>query len=284
MSTRRGTSATDPLGAFVRDMERRVRALEAGVGRGPNSSWGLPFQIGNWLWFEEGGQLCVRNVVTGVRHCVDTIDIPATSSSDAVCEYTGGPSLNTLLTYDGSPSPVVPPLYEALGDWSGAYEDNAPYCYRMGDGNTSTWIDPADHPVSIVWRLTGPPYCAVHLAGAGAWVGTAFAGDSFTIDVAFDPDGAPITSNGVYQDPIGRWRLARVGERWEGDVILVERIADFPVTGAHAARLAFEIDRGGAGAQSQIGTFDSVLTFEDNDYFKFWCTYWLNPGYPFQPA
>lgn len=60
----------DPLEAFVKDVERRVSAIERGGGRGPGSSYGLPFQIGQYRFFEDHGRLCVLNLDTLQIQCM----------------------------------------------------------------------------------------------------------------------------------------------------------------------------------------------------------------------
>jgi len=80
MSTRSPMSGE--LANRIRTIAKQISALEAGAGRGPGSSFGLPFQIGDWLWFEDGAGLCVRNTKSGVVRCLsDSHKGPTTSSS-----------------------------------------------------------------------------------------------------------------------------------------------------------------------------------------------------------
>jgi len=74
VSRRNSGSAVDPLGDTLRDITRRLRNVEAGAGRGPGSSFGLPFRMGDWEWDGDERELCATNVVSGVRLCVSDVE------------------------------------------------------------------------------------------------------------------------------------------------------------------------------------------------------------------
>lgn len=58
----------DPLAVVVRDLLRRVSAIERGHRRGPHAQFALPFRLGHHVFTEDGtGQLVVRNVETGAE-------------------------------------------------------------------------------------------------------------------------------------------------------------------------------------------------------------------------
>lgn len=58
------------LAAWVKSVERRLGTMERGGLRGPGSSFGLPFQVGNYRFFEHNGELCVQNLVTFEIQCI----------------------------------------------------------------------------------------------------------------------------------------------------------------------------------------------------------------------
>lgn len=70
MSNRVAGTSDEALAAWIKDVERRLENLSTGGLRGPNSSFGLPFQIGNYRFFDHNGELCVLNLVTNEIQCM----------------------------------------------------------------------------------------------------------------------------------------------------------------------------------------------------------------------
>lgn len=157
MSDRRSPTNPDQLRSWMQSVESRLVALTSGRGRGPNSSWGLPFRMGDWEWFDNGlGQICARNVVTGVVQCPDGGgDCCECHAFSAQVEATSEPEIITFApqTSDRLQDFMVGAVYEdsnaILIERGGLWQLNAGLVGTVSDGDSNG-------SVTSVLRITTP--------------------------------------------------------------------------------------------------------------------------------